>query len=103
MNQTYFGVFLGQLLTQTPVLLVYLVGLILAAVWWRRAPAAAMLALAGCGILLLTTIGVTWLQNQIMQSRMSSGTPATTYAQQMLWIGVASSIIRAFATGLLVA
>jgi len=101
--QTYFGIMLNQLLTQAPVLLVYFIGLILCAVWWRRAPTAAMLALAGCGLLLLTTIGFAWLQNQMIQSRMSSGTTAAAYAQSLMWVSVGGAIFRAAGFGLLLA
>jgi len=103
MNQTYFGMLLSQLLTQTPLLLVYFLGVILCAVWWRRAPTAAMLALAGCALLLLTTIGFAWVQNQMIQSRMSSGTTAQAYAQSLMWVSIGSSIFRAAGMGLLLA
>jgi hypothetical protein len=103
MNSTYFGIFLSQLLTQSPLLLVYLIGIVVCAVWWRRAPMAAMLALAGFALLLLTSVGFAFIQQQLIQSmnRGGGGGGAVNYAQSMLWIGIASSILRAAATALL--
>ena len=101
MNQTYFGFFLQQMLGQSPLLLVYLLGIVLCAVWWRRAPQAAILALAGCAILLLSSIGFAFIQQQLIQNFNRGGATAQSYGQAMMWIGIGNSIIRAFAIGLL--
>ena len=80
MNQSYFGIFLQQMLGQSPLLLVYLLGIVLCALWWRRAPQAAMLALAACGILLLSSIGFAFIQQQMIQNfNRGGGATAASY------------------------
>src|SRR5215207_10536604 len=90
---------LSQLAGQAPVLLVYVVGLILCALWSRRAPSAAMYAMIGCGLLLMTSVGVTVLQMYYINNR--GAQPTLGYV--MFVIGVTGSILRAVGIGLLLA
>ena len=62
MNATNWTVVFAQLAGQSPILLVYLIGMVLCAVWWRRAPRAARYAMIGCGILLLTNNTISFVQ-----------------------------------------
>lgn len=56
---------LMQLAHQTPGLIVYLAGIVLAAVLWRRSPVPCLLTLLACGLLLavnlVQTISTQWL------------------------------------------
>src|SRR5687768_4164505 len=81
MNNPQWTFIFSQLGAQAPTLLVYLVGLILAGIWWRRAPAAAMYAMIGCGILLLTSVATTVGHAYIITTRGAGPTPATSIAQ----------------------
>ena len=84
------------------MLLVYLGGIVMCALWWRRAPQAAMLAMAGLGLLLLTTVGFSFLQMYLIQNR-PAGQSAQSLGQTMMWLGLGMSVLRAIGTGLLVA
>jgi hypothetical protein len=59
----------GQLLMMAPMLLVYLGGIILSAIWWRRAPRASMLALCGLAMMFLVTVLGMIVQNWIILNR----------------------------------
>ena len=86
---------LSQLFGQLPTLLVYLGGIVLCAVWSRRAPRAAMLAMIGCGILLLTSIAVAFVTNYYIMNRGGGGAPAATLGQIMVAVGIVGSVLRA--------
>ena len=53
--------FLTQLAGQSPVLFVYLVGMVLALVFWRRYPRPCAFTLIAVGLLILTSIGQTFV------------------------------------------
>jgi uncharacterized protein YqgC (DUF456 family) len=85
---------LSQLFGQMPTLLVYLGGIVLCAVWSRRAPRAAMLAMIGCGVLLLTSIAVAFVTNYYIMNR-GGPTPAATMGQIMVAVAIVGSVLRA--------
>jgi len=99
--QTTVMIVLSQLVSLAPILLVYVVGIILTAMWWRRAPGAAMLAMIGLGILLLGNVGGTFIQAYVISNRAAAG--AATMGQQMAILGIVLSIVRAAGTALLIA
>jgi hypothetical protein len=94
-------ILVSQLAGAAPLLFVYLTGIILAFVWWRRAPRAAVLALAGLGVLLIATVLSPLTAVYAMNARGS--TPAASVGQTVAVMGVAFALIRAVGTGLLVA
>ena len=49
-------ILLSQLVMASPLLIVYLVGMVLAGRWWRRAPRAAMLAMSGLALLVVAAL-----------------------------------------------
>ena len=101
MNAPNWTVVFAQLAGQSPVLLVYLIGMVLCAVWWRRAPRAALYAMVGCGILLLTNIAISFMQVYYINARNTM--PAATIGQIMTAVAIGGSIIRAFGFGLVLA
>jgi hypothetical protein len=102
-NQSYLTMFFAQIAGQAPLLLAYVVGMVVCAVCWRRASQAAMLAMLGLGIMLLTSLAVPLIQNQMILNRSSRGGSYTSLSQVFFWIGMITSLLRAAATGLLVA
>jgi hypothetical protein len=94
MSTTNWAVVFAQLAGQSPLLLVYLIGLVLCAIWWRRAPRPAMFAMIGCGVLLLTHVGVSFVQVYYINNRGSM--PAATVGQIMAAVAFGGSILRAF-------
>ena len=101
MMDNIFIPFLAQLLGQAPVLLVYLAGMVLALVFWRRCPRPAMLTLIGMALFLVTTLVQSFLFIYLVRARDDFG-----WSHEMLgWIvsasGLIGSVIRAAAFGLM--
>lgn len=100
-SSTALMMFLSQTVMAAPLLLVYVVGMVLAARWWRRAPRAAMLALSGLSLLLLATLG-----GSAVQALLVAGAPAGALASMAMKMQVyyfAFTVLRAIGTGLIVA
>jgi uncharacterized membrane protein len=82
----------SQLAGQSPTLLVYLVGIVLCAVWWRRAPRAAMLAMVGCGLLLFTSVAISFVQVYYINNRGSM--PVSSLSAIMTTVALVGSVLR---------
>lgn len=87
---------LSQLLSQAPVLLAYLAGIVICAVLWRRAPRAALLAMLATVLMLVTLVGTSVLQSQMIMNR----APGTNYTPLAI-LGIAGALARAAAFMLL--
>jgi hypothetical protein len=92
--------FLSILLGGIPLLLVYLVGIILALVWWSRWPQVCAIVLAGCLVLLLTGIVHPLLQAQMIANRGSGS--AASIGQSLAMISMIATVFRAVGFGLLI-
>jgi len=98
--QSSLPIFLSQLIGLAPHLIVYIGGIVLVAVWWRRAPSAAMLAVIGLGIMLLSSVVGAMATSYLINNR----TGATgSFAQTMSLVSFAFSVLRAIGVGFLVA
>ena len=95
---SFFIQFLTQLLGEAPVLLVYLVGLVLALVFWRRCPRPAMLTLIGTALLLVTALVQSFLFIYLVWARDEFG------RERLGWMlsanGLMGSVMRAAAFAL---
>ncbi len=91
-----------QLVYQTPVLLVYLVGLILALVFLGRFTVPSVLTLIALGTLLLTAVGMAVLQAYLIGAREDAGWSMEQYARMMSILGFVASFVRAAALALLI-
>jgi hypothetical protein len=91
--------FLGMLLGAAPLLVVYLVGILLAIVWWGRWPQACGLVLAGCSILFIAGIVQPLIQSQIMLNRSGN---LQSVGQTLAMLGMIFTIVRAAGFGLLI-
>jgi hypothetical protein len=93
---------LGHLLARAPMLLVYLIGIVLALVWWRRYPAVSALTFAAMGLLLLleilstTTFAI--LPSHLVRDRQLR---PEQYSWILMLVGVVLGLLRAFLFGLL--
>jgi hypothetical protein len=93
-----------QLLYQSPLLLVYLVGLIVAMVMFSRCPRAAMLTIIGTGTLLFVAIGMVVLQTYLISARNTGGgITMQNYSTIIMTSNVIANILRAIAMGLIIA
>src|ERR1044072_10021395 len=94
---------LTQLAGQLPVLLVYLVGLILALVFWKRCPAAGRLTIVAVGLLLLTTLVYPFVFQYLTYARVEQGWEIMTFSRILFVISLANNLIHAAGIGLLLA
>lgn len=100
-NSPVVSQFLQQMIWQSPLLLVYIVGIAICAMRARRAPLAATLAVVGLAILLLATLVVPLVQAITIQNRGGGG--AASISQMLMFIGFAGSVLRAAGAALLIA
>jgi hypothetical protein len=108
MNSNTMAQTLSQLVTLVPLMLVYLGGLIWCALWWRRAPQAALLAMLGIGLMLFGTVVARGISMYLIQSRMrggssSSSTSAVQIGQILSVVSIVSSLVHAGGIALLIA
>lgn len=94
---------LQQLGYGSPLLIVYLIGIILAAVFVRKYPFPAMLTLAGTAILFINVIAIALVQGYFIRARIESGWSAAQYLQITMIISAISGLVRAIGTALLIA
>ena len=91
---------LQQIAYSSPMLLVYLAGVVLAIVFIRKYATSAMLVLCGSAILLITTISQTLVQFYLFRARIESGWTAAGYAQVQSIVSLVASIMRALGLSL---
>ena len=103
MNDSLTSFLFGRLLTEALPLLVYLTGIVLALVWMARHPLPATFCLAGCAVLLLTTVAVILFQYSLLGQRLEDGMTNERYASNSAYLGYGSAGGRALGVGLLVA
>lgn len=94
---------LQQLGYATPLLIVYLVGIILSAVFVRKYPLPAMLTLAGAVILFVNVIALALVQGYFIQARVTSGWTLQEYTQVTMVVSAIGGIVRALGSALLIA
>jgi hypothetical protein len=93
--------FLTQLLGQSPTLVVYLIGLVLALAFWGRHPTPCLLTFLATALLMLTTVGVTWLQLDWIRGA-NAGASSRSIAERLQMLAIVSGFVRAGAMGLLI-
>ena len=94
---------LQQLGYAAPLLVVYLVGIVLAAIFVRKYPLPAMLTLAGCVILSINVVALAITQGYLIIARVQSGWSGPEYAQMTMVVSAIGAIVRALGSALLVA
>ena len=85
------------------LLIVYVAGIILSAIFVRKYPLPSMLTLAGCAILLVNVIGLALVQGYLIDSRMQSGWSGVEYGHMTMIVSIVGSIVRAIGSALLIA
>jgi hypothetical protein len=93
---------LAQLFGQAPLLLVYVVGMVVALSYWPRYPGPARMTLIATAALLAVSVGQAVLVQYVIQSN-ASGLGSPRLAGMMSIVAIISSLIRAAATGLILA
>lgn len=95
--------FVTNLITQLPLLILYIVGLLMAFDRLAQQPQTARRAMLAFAILLLTAVGMTvvssWLPNYLTEQ----GSNAATITSYLRWIYFASNLLHTLAMGLILA
>jgi hypothetical protein len=86
---------LGQLAYQSPTLLVYLAGVLLAILFMPRHRNASILTLLGFGLLLATAIAGIGLQSYIVQQHTDGVMKVEQFAQLSASLGICTNVLRA--------
>jgi hypothetical protein len=94
---------LAQLLMQLPFFLVCLLGLILAAVFWRRSPAASVLTMLGILIHLVVVAVQIVVPQYLVAAREDMNWTLENLGRVLSVVNVISSLVRAAGFGLLLA
>ncbi len=97
----FFARFSAYLATQTPVLLVYVAGLVLAIVYWSRYPRPCAFTLAAVVLLLATSIGQSLFSTYLLELRHHHRWEMDRFqwlSSVSYWVG---SFLRALGSGLL--
>ena len=87
--------FLTQYAIQAPQLLVWLVGIGLALVWWQRAPKIALVTCVACGLFLLDALIGTAISVALPSMMMDNGRSATQVGTAFALIGILRSLLHA--------
>ena len=94
---------LAQLLVQSPVLLVYVAGLILALVFWQRCPTSCLLVLLATALLLLVSVAYPFVIQYFIKARTEMGWTHEKLGWVTSAAALTTSCCRAVAMGLLFA
>lgn len=92
---------LSQLLGQSPLLLVYLVGVVLALVFWRRFTRASAYLIAACAILFVVSIAQTGLIQYLIVMMTEWGWDHQQLSSTLGAVSIIGVILRCIAFGLL--
>ena len=92
---------LTQLAGQLPLMLVCLVGLVLALIFFRRLRGPSICTFIGAGLLLLTTIVTTFVQNYLIFFRDEMSLGQANLSQILMVLAILSNILRAVALALI--
>jgi hypothetical protein len=95
--------YLTQLISASPLLLVYFVGLILALVFWRRCPTPSLLVVIASVLLLLVTVTNICVYQYLLQSRVELGWTHEKLGWALTIVSLTSSSFRAAGMGLILA
>lgn len=92
---------LTDLAVQTPVVLVYLAGVLFALVFWRRSPRSCLLVLLGCALLLLVTVGQTFAVQFVVHNYFDMDLDHRGLSGTLFVVGLMGTFLRALGLGLL--
>jgi hypothetical protein len=84
-----------QLAVQSPVLLLYVVGLVLALVFWKRSPTASICTVIGLILMLATGVVMVFLQNYFLQARLSQHWSTFDVNRAMGISNIVANLVRA--------
>ena len=87
--------FLTQYAVQAPQLLLWLVGIALALVWWQRAPKVALATGVACGLFLLDALIGTFISVALPSMLIEQGRSSAQIGTAFTLIGIVRSLLHA--------
>ena len=87
--------FLAQLAIQAPMLLVWLVGMALALLWWQRAPKVALVTCVACGVFFLDALIGTLIAVALPSILIEQGQSSAQIGTAFGLIGLARALLHA--------
>lgn len=87
--------FLAQFAIQVPLLLVWLVGIVLALLWWQRAPKVALVTCVACGLFLLDALIGTAIVVALPNMLSERGQSAVQIGTAFGLVGMVRSLLHA--------
>jgi hypothetical protein len=87
--------FLAQYAIQAPLLLIWLVGMALALLWWQRAPRVALVTCIACGVFVLDALIGTFISVALPSIMIDRGQSTAQIGIMFGQIGIARALLHA--------
>jgi hypothetical protein len=87
--------FLAQYAIQVPLLLIWLVGMALALLWWQRAPKAALATCVACGLFLLDALIGAFISVALPSMLIERGQSTAQVGTAFALVGIVRSLLHA--------
>jgi hypothetical protein len=87
--------FLAQYAIQAPMLLIWLVGMALALLWWQRAPRVALATSVACGLFLLDALIGTFISVALPGMLIERGQGSAQIGSAFALVGIVRSLLHA--------
>jgi hypothetical protein len=87
--------FLSQYAIQAPMLLIWLVGMALALLWWQRAPKVALATCVACGLFLLDALIGTFISVALPSMLIERGQSAAQIGTAFALVSIVRSLLHA--------
>lgn len=98
-----FSPFFSSIATQFPVILVWIIGIILAVVYWKRAPRPAGYTLIALSIFIVTALLGVAINSNLVLGLHARGIPIRQLSLLVGGLNILISLVRAFGWGLILA
>ena len=85
---------LSQLAIQAPLILVWLAGMVLALVWWQRAPKVAVVTCAACAVFMVDALIGTFLSATLPSTLIERGQSASEVGFAFAVIGTVRALLH---------
>lgn len=98
-----FTPFFSNIVVQLPIFLVWIAGIILAIVYWKRAPRPAAFTLIAIAIFIVTAFLSVIINSNVLMGLHARGMPIATVSFILGGLNIVISLVRAFGWGLILA
>jgi hypothetical protein len=95
--------FFTNIIVQLPVFLVWIIGIILAVAYWKRAPRPSAYTLIAITIFIITAFLSVLINSNVVMGLHARGMPFTTVSIILSGLNIVIALVRAFGWGLILA